>query len=90
MGKIINGYDLDTTKGQYEYLLEELVLLGASSTVLSVLEKLYENKVNERRKLLMSFLQWYKDYFPENNPNEWAVDYYEENYEIIIKQQKEE
>jgi hypothetical protein len=37
------------------------------------------HNVSNRRELLIAFIQWYKDYYPENNSIEGAVDYWLEN-----------
>ena len=37
------------------------------------------HNVSNRRGLLIAFIQWYKDYYPENNSIEGAVDYWLEN-----------
>ena len=35
--------------------------------------------VSNQRELLIAFLSWYKDYYPENNSIENAVDYWLEH-----------
>ena len=40
---------------------------------------LNSQRINSQRELLITFLTWYKDYYPELRPIDEAVDYFIEN-----------